>query len=171
MTIDKEKLKALAKAANAVTTDVNITMAVGADPVEVKIVQDYLQVAMPKTILALLAEIEQLRDSHEQVCTNYNRASFASEERGKQVDQLKAENEALRKDRIPSGFYRELVALRELRDQAKKYVDGYLLDEVEDVDSCLSVEQHLSAAALSERLMDAFEAHWDAAMAKESSHG
>ena len=98
MTIDKQKLKALAEAANAITTDVNITMAIGADPVEVKAVQDYLQVAMPKTILALLAEIEQLRKAHEQVCTNYNRVSFASEERGKQIDQLKAENEALRKD-------------------------------------------------------------------------
>ncbi|MCL8306391.1 hypothetical protein [Pseudomonas putida] len=61
MTIDKAMLKALAEAANAVTTDVNITMAVGADPVEVKAVQDYLQVAMPKNILALLAEIETIR--------------------------------------------------------------------------------------------------------------
>ncbi len=103
MTIDKQKLKALAEAANAITTDVNITMAIGADPVEVKAVQDYLQVAMPKTILALLTEIEQLRKAHEQVCTNYNRVSFASEERGKQIDQLKAENEALRKD---AGRYR-----------------------------------------------------------------
>ena len=60
MSIDKAKLKTLAEAANAVTTDVNITMAVGADPVEVKAVQDYLQVAMPKTILALLEEIDQL---------------------------------------------------------------------------------------------------------------
>jgi len=51
MTIDKEKLKALAKAANAVTTDVNITMAVGADPEEVKAVQDYLQQTMPKNVL------------------------------------------------------------------------------------------------------------------------
>lgn len=86
-------------------------------------------------------------------------------------DQLKAENEALRKERVPAGLYRELVALRELRDQAKSYVDGYLQDEVEDADSCISEEQHLSAAALSESLMDAFEAHWDAAMAKEVSHG
>lgn len=61
MSIDKGMLKALAEAANAVTTDVNITMAVGADPVEVKAVQDYLQVVMPKTILALLAEIETIR--------------------------------------------------------------------------------------------------------------
>ncbi|WP_448196626.1 hypothetical protein [Pseudomonas putida] len=64
MTIDKEKLKALAEAANAVTTDVNITMAVGADPAEVKAVQDYLQDAMPKTILALIAEIDQLQRIH-----------------------------------------------------------------------------------------------------------
>ena len=63
MTIDKEKLKALAQAANAVTTDVNITMAVGSAPEEVKAVQDFLQQAMPKTILALLAEIERLSTS------------------------------------------------------------------------------------------------------------
>ncbi|MFE2005699.1 hypothetical protein ACFW6U_09930 [Pseudomonas guariconensis] len=111
MTIDKQKLKALAEAANAITTDVNITMAIGADPVEVKAVQDYLQVAMPKTILALLTEIEQLRKAHEQVCTNYNRVSFASEERGKQIDQLKAENEILRKDAERYRFLRDAEAL------------------------------------------------------------
>ncbi|MBA6105691.1 hypothetical protein ACK56M_10025 [Pseudomonas sp. s4] len=63
MTIDKEKLKALAEAANAVAADVNITMAVGSAPEEVKAVQDFLQQAMPKTILALLAEIERLLTS------------------------------------------------------------------------------------------------------------
>ena len=63
MTIDKEKLKALAEAANAVAADVNITMAVGSAPEEVKAVQDFLQQAMPKTILALLAEIERLSTS------------------------------------------------------------------------------------------------------------
>ncbi len=41
-------------------------------------------------------ENEQLQESHEQVCTNYNQASYASEERGKKLDRLKAENEALR---------------------------------------------------------------------------
>lgn len=117
MIIDKEKLKALAEGANAVTSDVNITMAVGADPEEVKAVQDYLQQAMPKTILALLAEIEQLRDSHEQVCANYNRVSFASEERGKQIDQLKAENAGLRTgyqayEDVNAGLKAQVEALR-----------------------------------------------------------
>lgn len=74
------------------------------------------------------------------------------------------EIEALRVARVPAGLYRELVALRELRDQTKKYVDSYLLDEVEDADNCVSEDQHLCAAALSECLMDAFEAHWDSAM-------
>lgn len=91
MTIDKQKLKALAEAANAVTTDVNITMAVGADPVEVKAVQDYLQVAMPKTVLALLAEIENTESRLHGVATL---CATVEQER----DQLKAENEALRKD-------------------------------------------------------------------------
>ncbi|AIG00906.1 hypothetical protein HZ99_01415 [Pseudomonas fluorescens] len=83
---------------------------------------------------------------------------------------LIAENERLQKTRIPAGFYRELAALRELRDQAKKYVDSYLLDEVEDAEFCVSEDQHLCATALSECLMDAFEAHWDSAMASASTN-
>ncbi|MEK2607725.1 hypothetical protein WLF18_01205 [Pseudomonas shirazensis] len=79
-------------------------------------------------------------------------------------DQLRAENEAPRKSRVPAGLYRELVALRELRDHAKKYVDSYLLDEVEAAENCVSEDQHLCAAELSECLMNAFEAHWDSAM-------
>lgn len=54
------KLKELAEAANAVKSDVNITMAVGTTQEEVKAVQDFLQLAMPKTILALIAENERL---------------------------------------------------------------------------------------------------------------
>jgi len=97
MSVDKAKLKALAAAANTVTTDVNITMAVGSAPEEVKAVQDFLQQAMPKTILALLTEIERLEkfedwfvrlDQAEQSLS----ASFKAER-----DQLKAENEDLRK--------------------------------------------------------------------------
>ncbi|MBP5100417.1 hypothetical protein [Pseudomonas protegens] len=42
-------------------------------------------------------ENEQLQESHEQVCTNYNQASYASEERGKKLDQLKAEYDELEK--------------------------------------------------------------------------
>ena len=52
----------------------------------------------PDVILALIAENERLQEAHEQICTNYNKVSYASEERGKQVDQLKAENERLRAD-------------------------------------------------------------------------
>lgn len=128
MTIDKAQLKALAEAANAVTTDVNITMAVGSAPEEVKAVQDFLQQAMPKTILALLAEIERLEGCEEvlrQLASyvgsgGYNAPEvdpevFAkkildginilndplaqlAEKRAEERDQLKAENEALRKD-------------------------------------------------------------------------
>lgn len=74
MTIDKEKLKALAEAANAVAADVNITMAVGSAPEEVKAVQDFLQQAMPKTILALLAEIERLLTSRSKKSESLNKS-------------------------------------------------------------------------------------------------
>ncbi len=81
MTIDKEALKALAQSANAVTTDVNITMAVGADPEEVKAIQAYLQHAMPKTILGLIAEIERLAEENENLreCRSSVNASVALE--------------------------------------------------------------------------------------------
>ncbi|KTC25449.1 hypothetical protein AO392_14590 [Pseudomonas putida] len=107
MTIDKAQLKALAEAANAVTTDVNITMAVGSAPEEVKAVQDFLQQAMPKTILALLAEIERLSPPAGQVSYQQQMEAWKSASsqdlraRGElmiQVDELKAENETLRKD-------------------------------------------------------------------------
>lgn len=111
MTIDREKLKALAQAANAVTTDVNITMAVGSAPEEVKAVQDFLQQAMPKTILALLAEIESTETRLHDVavlCATVeqerdqlkaeNEDYKSGQERYEQIiDDLKAENEALRK--------------------------------------------------------------------------
>ena len=82
-----------------------------------------------------------------------------------ECDQLRAEVERLRKERVPAGLYRELVALRELRNQAKAYIDGYLLDEIDDVDCCVSEDQHLSAAALSRLLQEAISAQRDAAPA------
>ncbi|PZQ36530.1 MAG: hypothetical protein DI560_24510 [Pseudomonas putida] len=148
MTIDKEKLKALAEAANAVAADVNITMAVGSAPEEVKAVQDFLQQAMPKTILALLAEIDRLkhesednRNEREIVCANY--------------DQLKAENEALR-NRVADDE-RKLDALLNHCDDGECVTCGQIICPHGDGmhfhhDGCPSCAQH------------------DAAMAKEASH-
>lgn len=99
MTIGKEKLKALAEAAGPKDYFAPRPYEEDRyyDDQEINRLE-FMAEADPATILALLAEIEHLRENHEKVCTNYNRASFASEERGKQIDQLKAENEALRKD-------------------------------------------------------------------------
>lgn len=55
----------------------------------------FIAAANPAVVLELIAENERLREAHEQVCTNYNQVSYASEERGKQIDQLKAECEGL----------------------------------------------------------------------------
>lgn len=101
MTVDKEQLKSLAEA--SLTGD---WYEAGDLRYEDRKTGDihglhhdddrFIAAAGPATVLALLAEVEQLRDSHEQVCTNYNRVSFASEERGNERDQLKADNEVLR---------------------------------------------------------------------------
>ncbi|QEQ88695.1 MULTISPECIES: hypothetical protein [Pseudomonas] len=100
------------------------------------------------------------------MASSLSRAQFHARAQALLVDfdQLKAENEWLQKARIPAGFYRELLALRELRDKAKAYVEGYLQDEIEDVDACVSEAHHEAALELSGRLKDAFESYWDAAM-------
>lgn len=162
MTIDKEKLKALAKAANAVTTDVNITMAVGSAPEEVKAVQDYLQHAMPKTILALLAEIERLEmdnrslkgscsklgAKHAGMSRLYKKANRMQFEARQERDQLKAENEALRK------------ALGEISGQ----VDGNIRCAVRDVVNCRGDVQDIYGYC------DNIDEIIAAAKAKETSH-
>jgi len=74
---------------------------------------EFIAAANPAAILALIAENERLRDSHEQVCTNYNKVSYASEERGKQINQLKAEVEALRKDAERYRWLRDYAWLNE----------------------------------------------------------
>ncbi|AVD85985.1 hypothetical protein [Pseudomonas sp. SWI44] len=110
------------------------------------------------TILGLIEEIER-RDEN----PNFRAVQSARQE----AEKLKAENEWLQKARIPAGFYRELLALRELRDKAKAYVEGYLQDEIEDIDACVSEGQHIAALELCGRLKDAFESYWDAAMTQE----
>ena len=96
---------------------------------------EFAAAACPTTVLALLAEIEQLRNSHEQVCTNYNRVSFTSEERGKQIDHLKSENEALRKD---AERYRWLRKPWQEQRQVKAWTSLELMDE--NIDAAMAKE-------------------------------
>jgi len=140
MTIDKAKLKELAE---IMVRDIEGCLTNSEARDFQQHVADYEALTQPDGVLALLAEIERLRDSHEQVCTNYNRVSFASEERGKQVDQLKADNEALRKDAeryrwLRDGEYLHAWAVVHICDEPRR-------------------------AELTDRTIDA-------AMAKEASH-
>ena len=99
---DYAKLKELAEAANAVTSDVNITVAVGTTQEEVAAIQGFLQIAMPKSILALLAELEQLKVGLERakligrLAYNFDGYKQVLDERA----QLKAEHAHLKKQEI-----------------------------------------------------------------------
>jgi hypothetical protein len=66
--------------------------------------------------------------------------------------------------RVPAGFYRELLALRQLRDATKVYHDKYMLDEVETAEVCCVEGQHDDAVAVHNALDDAFGAYWGATM-------
>ena len=156
MTIDKEKLKALAELAPqgdwerdgyqvCPVADQNASLGRFGKSTDAA----YVAAAQPSVVLALLAEIEQLRESHEQVCTNYNRVSFTSEQRGKHIDQLKAENESLRK------------ALGKISVQ----VDENIRCAVRDVVNCRGDVQDIYGYC------DNIDEIIEAAMAKEASHG
>lgn len=99
---------------------------------------DFISLANPAAVLALIAEneanryerevvcanydqlkaeSERLQESHEQVCTNYNQVSYASEERGKQIDQLRAEVAGLKTgyeayERVNAELKAEVEGLR-----------------------------------------------------------
>ncbi|EKT4454416.1 hypothetical protein QEM35_000270 [Pseudomonas putida] len=147
MTIDKEKLKSLAEA--AIKQHQEWVAAGEPWPVWNRYLMELYGTANPAVILALLAEIERLTkfedwfvrlDQVEQSLA----ASFKAER-----DQLKAENEALRK------------ALGEISGQ----VDGNIRCAVRDVVNCRGDVQDIYGYC------DNIDEIIEAAMAKEASHG
>lgn len=149
MTIDKEKLKALAKLATQgdwerdgyqVCPVANQSASLGSFGKSTDAA--YVAALQPSVILALLAEIER----HEAW-----RTAFLAERDAqmRQRDQLKAENEALRK------------ALGEISGQ----VDGNIRCAVRDVVNCRGDVQDIYGYC------DNIDEIIDAAMAKEASNG
>lgn len=66
-------------------------------------------------------------------------------------------------NRIPAGLYAELEALRTLRDATRVYRDSYMRDEIEDEDSCVSVDQHDAACSVQAALESAQALEWKGA--------
>lgn len=62
--------------------------------------------------------------------------------------------------RVPAGFYRELLALRELRDAVRVYRDKYMLDELEMADVCCVEGQHDDAVRVDQALEFAEASEW-----------
>ena len=113
MTIDKAQLKTLAEAASK-EREANQQMALKGVffPSDIHISKMRLH-AGQETILALLAEIERLeadngsmRGSTKRMGEDASKAQKQARKAQREIDQLKAENEALRKD---AGRYRWLI--------------------------------------------------------------
>ncbi|WP_167141317.1 hypothetical protein [Pseudomonas sp. OTU750018] len=68
--------------------------------------------------------------------------------------------QATQPNRIPAGLYAELEALRTLRDAIRVYRDSYMRDEIEDEDSCVSVDQHDAACSVQAALESAQALEW-----------
>ncbi len=77
-----------------------------------------------------------------------------------ELEKLVAANGAQVPTRVPAGFYRELEALRELRDAVQNFRERYLLDEIDDPENCVSAQHHQDAKVLDEKLDAALFAAW-----------
>ena len=98
---DYSELKRLAEAANAVTSDVNVEMTLasesGPNQAEIDAVTAFMGMATPAAVLAMLADIEYLTESRQEAREERNRIGDRHDALEAERDQLKAENEALRK--------------------------------------------------------------------------
>ena len=98
---DYSELKRLAEAANAVTSDVNVEMTLasesGPNQAEIDAVTAFMGMAIPAAVLAMLADIEYLTESRQEAREERNRIGDRHDALEAERDQLKAENEVLRK--------------------------------------------------------------------------
>ncbi len=126
MTIDKQKLKALAEAATQshgarqVEIDHNGVHVIGDGSWKIlsawhtpdgKGAQnaEFVAAASPATVLTLLAEIDGLHDQHGRDSGELRKICNARDSARRERDQLKAENEALRKDAERYRFVRNPI--------------------------------------------------------------
>lgn len=130
MTIDKQKLKALAEAAldsgaHYLTRSLRVT--------------ELANAVSPETILALLAEIERLSPPAGQVSYQQQMEAWKSASsqdlraRGElmiQIEELEAENEALRKDAERYRYMRKALAPHLSQDEADAQTDAAMAKEV-----------------------------------------
>lgn len=141
---DYSELKRLADAANAVTGDVSVDIAVsserGPNQSEIDAVTAFVGAATPAAVLALIAENERLSTActrAEQVINAESKAASISTGRANLLqaerDLLKAESEALRKDaeryrlirdRHQAGDVRLAVEMRNMKTEMSVILDG-----------------------------------------------
>lgn len=138
MTIDKEKLKALAEEAGKTTGWYQVG-SFGLSEVSGKAEQAFIAAATPETILALIAEIQHLQD----LVSEWRRSSPVLPSRASAaiIDQLKADNDALRKDAeryrwlMSGAVYNGTLGIDdgwidfEFKDEAQKAIDAAIAKE------------------------------------------
>ncbi|AEJ13020.1 MULTISPECIES: ead/Ea22-like family protein [Pseudomonas] len=193
MTIDKEKLKALAEAATpgrhydrlesagggikyeCTGDDGSLVLKVDHKNNEFGFVGDrgeadeaFFLACSPATILALLAEIEHLQD----LVAEWRRSSpvLPSRACAAIIDQLKAENEDYksgqeRYEQIIEDLKAEYEALRKALGEISGQVDGNIRCAVRDVVNCRGDVQDIYGYC------DNIDEIIEAAMAKEANHG
>lgn len=151
MTVDKQKLKALAEAADqqlmwgyAVPDSLCINPHVSAilvgprrmdmDRMVAYQIDDakFIAAASPTTVLALLAEIERL-EGRKRLCPHHERetclqCAWPPREQS-EIDQLKAENEELRKDAERYRYMRRVWAPHLSQDEADAQTDAAMAKE------------------------------------------
>lgn len=156
MTIDKDQLKALAEAAIRSCEDSGQRWPQDDDwfaPDDDGEELEFVKAANPATILALLDEIDGLNAQHGRDSAELRRLCSMRDLARKQRDQLKAENEALRKDAERYRWLRDPDNQCAVEDDSDYYMPPMVCGYVEHED----ILTH-----------EALDTAIDAAMAKEA---
>lgn len=106
----------------------------------------------------------------EQISVSWNAHLFVRVERNSRDDPYPCARLAAQVSRIPAGLYAELEALRTLRDATGVYLQGYMRDEIEDEDNCVTEDQHDAACTVKLALDKAMALEWKGG-GEDHSHG
>lgn len=156
-----EAILALTEAHQQVSAEAERLRPVVLDPKDLRI-SSYSSVTRPGWTFQMVAGVRVVHlPTGLEAVSESERSQHAN--RGKalaELEQMVARAGAPAIPRVPAGLYRELVALRKLRDAVQNYRERYLLDEIDDVENCVSERQHVDAVTLDEKLDAALFAAW-----------
>jgi len=155
-------LHSCAKASSAAEVGLIVDDALGASQAQQALAPENQRVVPAGPLLAKPHPFEALRkrfsDIEDEVARGKHNAMSCFT--AMRTAALYTEPQPAQVSRIPAGLYAELEALRTLRDATEVYLQGYMRDEIEDEDNCVTEDQHDAACSVKVALDSARALEW-----------